>query len=324
MATAEKRSITLDLQPRDIALLRELFECRVMSAEHIATLLFDSKREYTKKRLQKLKAEGFIRERRRQVSEPAILFLTRKAFGLLQSQGELATYPQFPITTLEKRANVSSKTLQHELEVMDVKAAIHAGISNQSKFSVAQFTTWPQLCEFTATHPTTGANILVKPDGFLRIHEKEEGTKGYYREFFLELDRSTEKQDILLERARCYVDFYRSGGYAVRNGAGRSEFQQFPFRVLMVFKTAERRNNTAERLLSSHPPILTQICLTTFAEVTANPLGPIWIELKDYRNVTDGTHFDTSKLKPTFVYRRQPEREALVEAKIRKFSLLDG
>lgn len=307
-------------QERDFALLRGLFECRVMTASHIATLYFDGKREYTKKRLQKLKAAGFIRERKRQVNEPSVLFLTRRAFMALKNHGDLSPYPPLALTTLEKRAQVSDKTLRHELEVMDVKAAFHAALAKSEKFSIAHFSTWPQLYEFTAVRSRQDVEILVKPDGFIRFHEKEpDGT--YERTFFLELDRSTEKQDILADRASCYVDFYRSGGFAVRNGVPRSEYQQFPFRVLMVFKNAERRNNTAERLLNCNPPILSQIYLTTFAEVKTDPLGPIWIEPKDYRAVTDGTPFDTSRQTPTFVYRRQPERETLVERHIRKQSI---
>lgn len=293
-----------------------------MTASHIATLYFDRKREYTKKRLQKLKAAGFIRERRRQINKPAVLFLTRKAFVALKGLSKLEEYPTLSLTTLEKRAQVSEKTLRHELEVMDVKAAFHTALVQSKKFSIAQFNTWPQLYEFTAVRSGHGAEILVKPDGLIRFHEVEPDGK-YERTFFLELDRSTEKQDILADRAACYVDFYRSGGFAVRNGAHRSEFHQFPFRVLMVFKTAERRNNTAERLLNCTPPILSQIYLTTFAEVMADPLGPIWIEPKDYRTVTDGTAFDTSRKLPAYAYRRQPEREALVEAKIRKFRLFE-
>ncbi len=320
MATSKIHDDSLQLQDRDFTLLRGLFECRVMTAGHIATLYFDDKREYTKKRLQKLKAAGFIRERKRQVNEPSVLFLTRKAFVALKNHGDLLEYPALALTALEKRANVSEKTLRHELEVMDVKATFHTTLAKSKKFSIAHFSTWPQLYEFTAAHAIHGADILVKPDGFIRFHEKEpDGI--YERTFFLEVDRSTEKQDILVERAGCYVNFYRHGGFAVRNGSPRSDFQKFPFRVLMVFKNAERRNNTAERLVSNHPPILSQMCLTTVAEVTANPLGAIWIEPKDYRAATDGTPFDTSRKIPTFAYRRQPEREALVEAKIRKFSL---
>ena len=43
---------SIDLQPRDHALLRGLFECRVMTTDHAAGLYFDSRNEAAKKRLQ--------------------------------------------------------------------------------------------------------------------------------------------------------------------------------------------------------------------------------------------------------------------------------
>jgi hypothetical protein len=92
----------------------------------------------------------------------------------------------------------------------------------------------------------------------------------------------------------------------------------------MVLKSAERRNNAAERLAQNNPPILTLVWLTTLAEVTADPLGPIWIQPKDYREVTRGTVFDTESRPPAFGYRRQPEREKFIEAKIKKSRLLHG
>src|ERR1700733_5183271 len=82
MANSQERDF-MQLQPRDFAILQGLFESRIMTAAHIAALYFDGKREYTKKRLQKFKAGGFIGERRRNANEPSILFLTHKAFKLL-------------------------------------------------------------------------------------------------------------------------------------------------------------------------------------------------------------------------------------------------
>jgi len=56
---------SLRFQERDLRILRNLFESRIMTAAHIAALHFDGKREMTKKRLQKLKVAGLLGERRR-------------------------------------------------------------------------------------------------------------------------------------------------------------------------------------------------------------------------------------------------------------------
>jgi hypothetical protein len=70
----------IQLQPRDHGLLHDLFESRVMTSAHAATLHFGGSKEAAKKRLQKLKAAGLVSERKRRPTEPAALFLTAKAF----------------------------------------------------------------------------------------------------------------------------------------------------------------------------------------------------------------------------------------------------
>jgi hypothetical protein len=316
-------SSSLDLQPRDLALLRGLFECRIMTAAHVAALHFDDKREYAKKRLQKLKAAGLIGERKRRVNEPSVLFLTRKAFLLLSRDGHLSGFPQLSATSFENRANVREITIRHELEVMDVKAAFHAALLGSEKFLIQEFTTWPLLNQFETTRNDYGTGGLLKPDGFIRIHERDTGKTGFVHDCFLEVDRSSEVQGALVGKATDYLNYYGSGGFAVRNGGTIVDKKSFPFRVLIVLKTAERRNNTAERLLRITPPILTLTWLTTLAEVTTDPLGPIWIQPKSYRDVTADTPFDTERKLPTGFYRRQSERETFVEGRIVKRRLLE-
>ncbi len=307
-------------QPRDLALLRILFESRLLTLEHAATLCFEGRGEAAKKRVQKLKAAGVIGERPRHAFAPSVLHLTRKAFTLLSQNGILAEYPPLPVTALEKRAQVSDLTLRHELEVMDAKTAVVPAIARTNGFSIAEFSTWPALYQFRAQRPDTRAEVTVKPDGFIRIREQDDGGV-FEHTFFLEVDRSTETQDTLALKAACYLDYYKSGGLAVRNGQPRSAFREFPFRVLMVFKTPERRNNAAERLLVNHPPIFTQVWLTTMKELLADPLGAIWIRPADYRTATDGTPFTPEKASG-FGYRRQTAREDFIEAKVRKHKLL--
>lgn len=320
MRASNSDSESVSLQERDLALFRSLFESRVMTTAHVAALHFDEKKEAAKKRLQRLKAAGFITERRRKAYEPSVLFLTRKAFKLLRELGILADYPRLALPTLEKRARVSDLTIRHELEVMDVKATFHVAIAKSQRFTVAEFSSWPLLYEFQAFRSgQSGAEVTVKPDGFIRIHEKEADGGLSEHAFFLEVDRSTETLDTLVSRAGCYLDYYKSGGFAVRNGATRSAFKEYPFRVLMVFKTAERRNNTAERLLQHNPPILTQVCLATLEQATANPLGAIWICPKDYKDAVPSHQLRRSTNAP---YRRHRERDLVVDNEVTPFSLL--
>ena len=104
---------------------------------------------------------------------------------------------------------------------------------------------------------------------------------------------STEPQSRLQAKGGAYAGHYRSGGLAKRFGAPAEAYEQFPFRVLVVCRTEERRNNIAASMLTRRPPILTMTWLTTFeAPSAAMRWEPIWIRPLDYRDVTVGTAFD--------------------------------
>ena len=315
---AAKESVSIQFNARDAALCLALFDSRTMTLPQAARLIFDGKGEAAKKRLQKLKAAGYVGERRQAVAEPPILFLTRKGFTVLSERGLLSAYPEIGWTALERRLQVSPLTVKHELEIVDLKAAFAVSLRVTQEATLAEFSTWPVLFEFATYHPRTKERVLVKPDGFLRVQEGD-----FEHTFFLEHDRSTETLETLTTRCACYLEYYRSGGYAERMGADRSAFRDFPFRALVVCKTEERRNNLAEALLRGHPPILTHTWLTTFAEATTDPLDAIWVRPKDYQAATSGTAFDPLFAKPTWGYRRQTERELLVASKVVKHRLLE-
>jgi len=309
------------LQDRDLALLRGLFESRLMTLRHAAALYFQGRQEAAKKRIQKLKAARIMAERPRRPYDPSILFLTRKAFRLLQDQGVLAAYPPIGLKSLQKRARVSDLTLRHELNVMDVKAAIVPAIAGLNSFKTVEFSTWPLLFQFKARSDPRKSRILIKPDGFIRIHEQRAGDKRREHTCFLEIDRSTETLDTLANKAACYIDYYYSGRLAAR--FGYDHYKDMPFRLLMVFRDAERRNNTAERLLQNDPPIRSQVWLTTMTEITRQPLAAIWIRPGDYGTITEGTGFHPERRRDVKIYRRRPEREALVEQTIHKLPLFE-
>jgi hypothetical protein len=226
-------------------------------------------------------------------TEPAALFLTTKGFTHLRDHGALSDYPALSVRTFEKRAAGSELTLRHELEVMDVKAAFHSATAKMENVSLAEFGTWPLLHQFKVSRNGHG-ETTVKPDSFIGIHEKEHDGVSEHA-FFLEVDRSSESLDTLVAKAHCYLVHYKSGGFAVKKGVTPADFKKYPFRVLIVCKTAERRNNTALRLLQSNPPVFTQAYLTTFAEATDDPFGYVWLTPTAYRDAVKGTSFDATR-----------------------------
>jgi protein involved in plasmid replication-relaxation len=297
-----------------------------MTLNHITHLYFNGRPEAAKKRIQQLKSERFVRERERRVYQPSILHLSHLAFAELSSRGMLLEYPSLAWNQLEDRAKVSELTLRHEVAVLDVKTKLSCAIRNIAHYELVEFSTWPLLYQFQAAQPPLPgtyhpARVLIKPDGFVRLHEHAPNGDRFEHFFFLEVDRSTEPRETLARRVYGYQDFYRRGGLALRHGFTREDYKDFPFRVLMVLPNEERRNNMAERLLQNDPPALTMVWLTTFAEATADPLGAIWMRPLEYRDITTGTQYDPSRPR-TGAYRRDPAREAMVAHNLQKLLLL--
>ena len=324
------KSTALQLQARDLLLLHGLFESRVMTQAHICALYFSGKSEAAKKRLQKLKAHKLIGERPRRVYAPSILFLSKQGFVELLSREMLKDYPRITWLNLEKRVQVSELTLRHELDVMDAKTALTVALNQTEQFEVSEFSTWPTLYQFTASKPKPPGQyraemMTVKPDGLLRLQATgalmDVNNVNNSHLFFLEIDRSTESQDTLALKAHGYRDYFQSGGLAQRYGYSAADYKRFAFRVLMVFRNAERRNNTAETLLRMSPSLLSLVWLTTQEELLRDPLGAIWLRPLDYRDAVTGTEFDLMH-KVTGIYKRRPEREALIEARATKLRLL--
>lgn len=322
MPVSKKSPSNIAIQERDLVLLTSLFESRSMTAAHVAALCFDGLKESTKKRLQKLKKAGLLGAQRRYHLKSSVLFLTRKGLTQLQEHGILMNYPQIDLGTLAKRALVSDLTLRHELEVMDVKAAFYAALSSSTQFSIAEFSTWPLLHQFEVYSGLGGTQITVKPDGFIRLTDSRDGDSLSGMSFFMELDRSTETLDTLVKKAFSYVEYYKSGGFALKNGAARSAYKEHPFRLLIVVKSTERRNIVAERLLQKNPPIFTQVCLSTLEEVMANPLGKIWLSPADYRDAVKNTPFEDTQRREHWVYQRKTGRELFIENNVRKWSII--
>jgi hypothetical protein len=215
-----------------------------MTLAHATSLFFEGRIPAATKRLQALKSAGYVMDKRRRIGEPSVLGLTRKAYDELAAGGQLDGYPALRPMQFAKRSHVKPLTLDHELAVMDVKVAITQAIArSDGQHQIGQFTTWPVLSQFNAIHPAQRERMKVKPDGFLHIVEKDDDGGESDHRFFLELDRSTEVQTILADKCLCYREYYASGRFAERCGYSANDFRQHPFRVLVVLRTDERRNN---------------------------------------------------------------------------------
>ncbi len=272
-----------DLQPRDFHFLRGLLESRLMTLHHAALLYFNGRKEAAKKRLQKLKRSALLIERRRRVYQPSILLLSKRGFQVLREAGQLPDLPAVTWTEVRRRARVTDAMLRHHLTVLDFKAALTQALAKEDGFSLTEFSTWRLASPIVASIDRNSFDN-IQPDAFIRIMDQSQNLE---QVFFLEIDRPRELLEHLIARIVRYRDYYRRGDFAQFSGGAPEQYEKFPFRVLIVFRNRQRRNNAAERLLLLSKPILRQAWLATLDEFLANPLGSLWVTPHAYRRFTD-------------------------------------
>ncbi len=295
---------------RDFAILRSVFESRVMTRAHLAAIHFAGHARMTKKRLQKLAADGLVGSRPRRPAEPTLHFLTKRGYDLLDQAGHLAGYPRFGYDRFRKRIDVSPLTLAHELAVMDVKAAFYNAARARPDVCIKQFCTWPILFRFRV-RSSDGAKPWVCPDGSIRLRGVAAGS--IEQHFYLEVDRGTESLPVLGRKATAYLDHSQIIG----------TIKPLPFRVLWVFRSAARRDHAADYFLHHRPPILTQAWMTTMGELAVDPFGLIWLRPADYRDATKDSPFDPYRPTDTHNYRRQTERKEFVQRFINMHAIME-
>ena len=312
------------LGARDRALLRDLIDSRVMTLPQITALHFDGKHAYTKKRVLQLKHARYLNERvprNHGRFHPSLLSLSRRGFEAFANDDPLVDDGAWHELNgrLEK---IAESTLQHELDVVDMKVAFVNAMRSMPSLQFEEFSTYPKRFEFLTEHIELGRPQVLKPDGYARMRH----VNGREETLYFEWDRSSEPQRRLGIKAWGYKAWADSGAFALWNGGTVAEREQFSFRCVFILPTAERLHNTAEHLLRlTHPQsgarLRNEIWLTTHPDFLAQPLGSIFVTLGAYKRAVVGTPFDPGVHTTTM---RALARDRLVAERIEKSQLFGG
>ena len=321
MATKGERPHIV-IQPRDVAVLTALADCRVATLAQLASLHFADRREAAKKRLRGLTIAGYVARRPLPHLRFAAFVLTQRGLATADVGADSPSRRSGTLGSPVRHA-IGPLKVRHDLEVGTVRGAIIGDAESRRDLQIVDLCTRPERLAFEA-RGRDGRVARVKPDGYVHWHDA--GTKDGtgHRRCFIEVDRSTESLGVLVDRAARYAEYYRTGGFAVRMGALVADFKRHPFRVLIVCQTAERRNNLAEWLARSGSAYLGQVWVTTVNDCERGFFGPVWVTPRDYRDAVRGTPYDLDRAARIGAYRTDPERQKLVEERIAKRELADG
>jgi hypothetical protein len=261
---------------RDVCILRDLFDSRILTAQQIADIHFNASRNAAKQRLWALKRSGYIAARfGTSPGTPEPIRLTREGFEHLRQTGNIDDYPRLTWLTMSKRLKVSDLTLAHEIDVGSMKAAFHRAAKSLTDTTIDLSVTWPRLLRFRVRPAHLTDSVNVSPDGFIRMTQAD-GTDVRQLDFFIEVDRSTETISRIVERMQAYVAYFATGGYAKRQGVANAEPRDFPFRVLWTFKTKARRESFLRACREHVKPIQKMAWAGVFDFAVRDPFGPCW------------------------------------------------
>ena len=275
------------LQPRDFALLRDVFECRFISIKHAAQLHFGENKDAeadARKRLNQLAKSELLQKQEVKVAGCNVIYrLTKRSVDLLVEHALIPEIiqKQWPSSIRRRYTDKMAPThLAHELGLYDLKVALSGATAAYEHVRIGELGISPLPYTFPITR--AGRVTSQKPDGFLRLdlHDpRDEGLpKPHY--FYVEYDTGKENLDRLLEKVDGYRQHLRNGGFAACIGKADAPEKERTFRVLFFVHSAARRNNVCARLGQEGVQDLVYVGISE--EVLRAPLDSIWLTPRAY------------------------------------------
>ncbi|HUC89336.1 MAG TPA: replication-relaxation family protein [Patescibacteria group bacterium] len=188
------------LSDRDIAIVRAVYVCRLMSTIHIQRLFFNNNAKRTGARmcrrvLQRLADEEVLRRRERRIGgvragSASFIYGLGPVGARVVSEKRLHYYTSDP----------SDYFLDHTLALADLYVSLHER-ARAGAIELLEIQTEPR-CWRTFTTLEAG-RLQLKPDMFARIASQTEEMS-----YFIEMDRGTTYKTALLKKLKIYEQYY--------------------------------------------------------------------------------------------------------------------
>jgi hypothetical protein len=222
------------LTERDLAILRAVYEFRVLTTQQLQQLFFPSLHQ-TYARLSLLYHHGFVERlflgvHADKMNTPILYTLDRRGAETLQAeQGSDVQWGK-------RNKEVTAQFLEHTIAINTVRIAVVSACSLHSHYSLLE---WRSENDLKADYDRVvirkeagrTQSVSVIPDSYFVLNTPRGKTA-----FFLELDRGTMTTKRFKTKILAYQVYYESGAYQRR-------FQTKSLRVLTVTTSAVRLEN---------------------------------------------------------------------------------
>jgi len=221
-------TLPMDVQPRDIEILKSLADHRFLNTQHIIALHGGGPRNILR-RLQKLFKNGYIERPRQQASLTGPQGYMVHAIGNKGVDLLCEHFPDFKKTKVDwltKNKEVREHYIHHALMISNFRVVLNLALRNDQEAKLSQ---WQQGRELRDYVKFEGRKVAVVPDAFFTLEDRED--RMY---FFLEADRSTMVRLRFLRKMRAYWQWWKEEGHQKKFGIEN-------FRVLTLCKGDGRK-----------------------------------------------------------------------------------
>ncbi len=268
----ESSSGRLQIQPLDLALLRDISEYRLLNTEQIASLHHRGLRNL-QRRLYKLFHAGYLSRPKQQ--ETQLLFSGSMVYGIGAKAVELL-YAGAERRELLAQIHIDEKTtiphISHTLMISQFRALVSLALEKHEQISL---TRWEDAHALKQSLAPRGGKTDLVPDGFFSITTP----KGRLN-FFLEADRASEWKGTFLEKMKIYRQWFHAESCKEKLGIVK-------FQVLTITEDAKRRD-ILRKITKQADPKKEGSLIFLFATESefslAHPeslFAPVWLSPKD-------------------------------------------
>jgi hypothetical protein len=217
----------MQIQPRDLEILKSLADYRFLTTPHILALHPGGERNM-QRRLQKLFHEGFVDRPPRQLSwhrpqGDMVYALGNRGADLL---AERLNLQRGKVDWTTKNREARERYINHSLMVANFRTVLTLALRDNQK---ARLAAWQQGKELKDYVKLDSRKVPVVPDAFFTLEDPQARMH-----FFLEADQSTMTRARFLKKMMAYWQWWKEG----RQG---EKFGIKAFRILTLCKSEARR-----------------------------------------------------------------------------------